>query len=127
MKNIYNNLFWSGVILLALVSSVLVLIGINLYPHFRINQQKKRDYVTDNVVIEGSENVFVFKQIKEVELPKEIILVKETPKSVRTPSEIVTVHDTVHETVHDTVHETVHDTTQKQDPSIKDTTSLKIP
>jgi hypothetical protein len=72
----------------------------------------------------AEENV---KQIKEVELPKEIILVKETPKPVRTPSEIVTVHDTAHDTVHETVHETVHDTTQKKNPSIKDTISSKIP
>jgi hypothetical protein len=101
MKNIYNHLFWTGSIVLTFVVSLLILVGINLYPYISITPTKKTETVTNSPDINNGENIFVLQQNSK-DLPKETIITKETPKPVQQVTKPLTVHDTVHETVHDT-------------------------
>jgi hypothetical protein len=119
MKNIYNHLFWTGSIVLTFAASFLILVGINVYPYISIKSTKKNEVFTNSPVSNSGENIFVLQQNSK-DLPKETIILKETPKPIQQITKPLTVHDTVH----DAVHEPVHDTT-KNKVVTKDTTSSK--
>lgn len=115
MKNIYNHLFWTGSIVLTFAASFLILVGINVYPYISIKSKKNNEVFTNLPVSNSGENIFVLQQNSK-DLPKETIIIKETPKPIQQITKPLTVHDTVHEPVHDTT---------KNKVVTKDTTSSK--
>ncbi len=115
MKNIYNQLFWTGSIVLTIVASFLILIGINVYPYIFIKSTKKTETVTTSPVDNNGESIFVLQQ-KSKDLPQKTIITKESPKPIQQATKSITVHDTVHHAVHDTT---------KHKQVTKDTTSSK--
>ena len=108
MKNIYNHLFWTGIIAVSLVTSFLILIGVNIYPYISDKLTKKNEITTHSEIKRNNDNIPVIPQTPEV-VPKEIVIVK-NPKPIQQVTKPVTVHDTV-----------------KIESVVKDTTSSKTP
>lgn len=113
MKNIYDHLFWTGIILVSFFVCILILIGVNIYPFVSDKLTKKTEVVVPLRIGDDSEKIFKLPQTP-TEAPKETVIVKENPKPIQQVTKPVTVHDTVHDTV-------------KIESVVKDTTSSKTP